>query len=433
MKFLGWEITRAKRSAGIEQGNGLGWLANIFQLWGGPQSSSGIAINEDRALTIGAVYTAVRIIGSTMASLPFHVYRRISQGGRELALQHWAYPLLHDSPNEYQTAFTWREVMMAHLLLWGDSFNRIEWLGNGSASDLYPLMPWDVDVKMTSGGVKYYHVRMPDGVEDLPDDEVIHVPGLTYDGLRGMSVIGKMRDALGLAKAAENLAASFFANGAKPGWNLQVPGRMSETAQQNLARSIAERFAGKDQLGVMITEEGSKLVGPLMMPLKDVQFVELRQASRSEIFGWYGVPPHLAGDAEKNTSWGTGIEQMDIGYAKHTIAPWAKRIEQEVNRKLFVRGSGLYCEMDMNGLMRGDFKSRMEGYQIAAGRPFLTGNEIRELEGWNASAQKDMDQVALAANASAAAQAGSAGGGAGGAGTPKPGAEPVLPGDPNAK
>jgi len=407
MRLFGFEIKRsAEGRAVVEQGNGVKWLSHLFELFSGPKSASGIPINEDSALTIAAVYTAVRIIGGTIGSLPLFVYRRTDGGGRELALRHWAYPLLHDSPNEYHTAFTWLEMMLAHLLLWGDSFNRIEWLGNGSAGALYPLMPWDVDVKLTSKGAKFYQVRLPDGREDLPDDEVLHVPGLTYDGLRGLSVIGKMRDSLGLAKAAENLAGSFFANGAKPGWNLQVPGRMSETAQQNLTKSIAERFAHKDALGVLVTEEGSKLIGPLTMPFRDAQFIEMRKFQRFEVFGWYGVPPHLAGDVEKASSWGTGIEQMDIGYAKHTIRPWCVRIEQEVNRKLFARGSQLYCKFNLDALMRGDFKSRMEGLQIAIGRPWLTPNEGRELEDWNRSAQPDMDQVAQAANASAATQAG---------------------------
>jgi HK97 family phage portal protein len=412
MKLLGFDIKRSAPT--VEQGNGTGWLTNILDLmesWG-LKSPAGVVVNEDKALTIGAVNTSIRIISSTIASLPLFVYRRGGEGGgRELAARHWAYPLLHDSPNEYHTSYTWRETLVAHLLLWGDSFNRIEWLGNGSAGALYPLMPWQVEVKLTSKGVKYYQVLLPDGREDLGDDEVLHVPGLSYDGLRGLSVIGKMRDALGLTKAAENLASTFFSNGAKPGWNLQVPGRMSAEAQLNLAKSLAERFASKDALGVLVTEEGSKLIGPLTMPLKDAQFLEMRKYQRSEIFGWYGVPPHLAGDTEKSTSWGTGIEQMDIGYAKHTIRPRCVSIEQEINRKLFGRGSGLYCEFDLNGLQRGDFKSRIEALMLATGRPFLTGNEARDLEGWNKSIQADMDTVALPLNTGAGGSGGDGNGG----------------------
>jgi HK97 family phage portal protein len=387
----------------VEQGTGTGWLSNILAVMAGPQASSGIHMNEPKALTLGPVSTAMRVIGGTFGSLPCHVYRRVEGGGRELAVRHWAYPLLHDSPNEYHTSFSWRELLIAHLLLWGNSYNRIEWLGNGSASALYPLMPWDVTPRLTSGGSKYYQVRLPDGKEDLPDDEVLHVPGLSYDGLKGMSVIGRLRDSLGLAKAAENLAGDFFAKGAKPGWNLQVPGRMSPTAQQNLASSIMERFAGKEAMGVLVTEEGSKLIGPLTMPFKDAEFVQIRQFQRDELLAEFGVPPHLGGASDKQTSWGSGVEQMDIGYAKHTIRPICVRVEQELNRKLFPRGSGLYVSFSMDALMRGDFKTRMEGLQIAVGGPWLTRNEAREIEDWNKSAEEGMDKVLTPLNLGAGA------------------------------
>ncbi len=341
-----WPFSRApQRRATITQGNGVSWLANALSLlgWGSMKTSSGVWINEDKAMSIAAVFTAVRIIGGTVGSLPLHVYRRSDAGGRELATRHWAYPLLHDSPNEYHTAFTWREMLMAHLLLWGNAYNRIEWLANGSAGALYPLMPWDVTPKLTSKGVKYYQVQLVDGKEDLPDDEMLHVCGITYDGIQGMSVVSKMRDSLGLTKTAEDLAGSFFANGAKVGGILEVPGKMDPVAQKNLVESLTEKLAGKEgAFKAIVLEEGAKFHGPNIMPFRDAQFLELRKFQRAEILGWYGVPPHLGGDTEKSTSWGTGIEQMDIGYAKHTITPLCVRIEQEVNRKLFNRGSGLF-------------------------------------------------------------------------------------------
>lgn len=394
MKIFGFDITR-RSAPTIEQGNGYSWLSAILDSFGGVKSSAGVVMTEQKALTIAAVSTAVRIISGTVASLPVHVYQR-ADTGRKIATRHWAYSLLHDSPNEYHTTHTWLALMLAHRLLWGDSFNRIEWLGNGAASALYPLMPWDVEVKLTGKGVKYYRVRLPDGSEDLGDDEVLHVPGLSYDGMRGMSVIGRMRDVLGISKAAENLVGKFFEGGAKPGWNLQVPGRMKETAQQNLAKSIVERFSSKEAMGVIVTEEGSKLIGPLTMPLKDAEFLGIRRFQRSEILAEFGVPPHLAGDTEKSTSWGTGIEQMDIGYAKHTITPHCVAIEQEINRKLL--GKGFYCKFNMDALTRGDFKSRIEALMLATGRPFLAGNEARELEDWPRSAQPDMDKVAMPLN-----------------------------------
>lgn len=382
-----------------------GFWKLLLEAFGGAPSSSGVTINERNAVSIAAVYTAVRIIGGTIGSLPLHVYRRTEAGGRDVAVRHWAYPLLHDAPNEYHTAMTWRELLVAHLLLWGNSYNRIEWLGNGAAGALLPLMPWNVRPKLTSGGVKYYEVQLEGGGrEDLPDDEVLHVPGVSYDGLAGMSVIQKMRDSLGLAKAAEDLAGGFFKNGAKLGGILEVPGSMSPTAQENLTKSVLQKMSGADgAFKALVLEGGAKWHGPTMMPLRDAQFLEIRKYQRGEIFGWYGVPPHLGGDTERSTSWGTGIEQQDIGYAKHTITPLCVRIEQELNRKLFLRGSGLFCKHGLDALMRGDFKTRMEGLQIAVGGPWLTRNEARAIEDWNRSTEDGMDKILTPLNINAGA------------------------------
>lgn len=384
-------------------GNGGDLTKMITQLFGGQRTAAGVSVSEKNAFTIGAVYTSVRIISGTVAALPLHVYRRGDGGRREFALRHWAYGLLHDAPSAYHTSFTWRELLMAHALLWGNHYSRIEWLNNGAASDLLPLMPWDVTPFRTRGGEQVYKVRFDDGWEDLPADEVLHIPGLGYDGVKGMSVVQNMREALGLAKAMETFSASFFGNGAKPGAILETPGRMNEAAQKNLAVSIAEKFGSvEDAFKVLVLEEGSKL-HTYTMPLKDAQLLEGRKFSRSEVFGWYGVPPHLGGDSERSTSWGTGIEQQDIGYAKHTITPWCVRIEQEVNRKLFGRGTGLYAKFNLDGLQRGDFQSRMEGYRVAVGAPFLTRNEARELEDWNTLADPAMDEVITPLNMGAGA------------------------------
>lgn len=387
-RMANWLATRAR----YETGNGNDIIKIITEAWGGGKSASGVSINEDKALTIGAVYTALRIIGGTMASLPLHVMRR-TEVSNEFAVRHWAYPLLHDSPNEYHSSFTWREVLIAHLLLWGNHYSRIEWLNNGSASALYPLMPWCVEPYRLKNGEQRYRILMADGKEDLPADEILHVPGMGYDGIKGVSVIQYQRDALGTAKAMDLFTGSFFANGAKPGAILETPGRMNPEAQKNLATSIAEKFGdASDAFKVLVLEEGSKL-HTYTMPLQDAQLLDSRKLSRSEVFGLYGVPPHLGGDTERSTSWGTGIEQQDIGYAKHTITPLCVRIEQEINRKLFGRGSGLYAKFNLAGLMRGDFKSRMEGMRIAVGGPFLTRAEAREIEDWNMSSEPGMDQV----------------------------------------
>lgn len=389
----------------FERREAVGWQQLLAEQLGW-RSSAGISVNPESALAIAAVFTSVRIIGGTLGSLPMQVFRRDDTGGRELARRHWAYPLLHSSPNKFHTAMSWRELMVAHVLLWGNSYNRIEWLGNGAAGALYPLMPWNVEPRLTKGGERYYELRLPDGREDLADYEMLHVPGLSYDGARGMSVVAKMRDSLGLALAAENFGAQFFANGAKIGGILEVPGKMDPQAQKTLTASLTERFnKAEGAFKAIVLEEGAKWHGNITMPLKDAQFLEIRKFQRSEIFGWYGLPPHLGGDTERQTSWGTGIEQMDIGYAKHTITPLCVRIEQELNRKLFGAGSDFYCKHVLDGLMRGDFKSRMEGLQIAIGRPWMSVNEGRLLSDMNRLADEGYDDIALPLNTGVGPQA----------------------------
>jgi HK97 family phage portal protein len=390
-KLAGWLFRASPENPSTSLSNPDSWL---FDLFGGQKTAAGIRMNEETALTVGAVYTAVRIISNSIGALPLHVYRRDDSGKRSFAVRHWAYPLLHDSPNEYHTSTIWLRMMMAHLLLWGNSYNRIEWVGNGSARNLLPLMPWCVTPRRTPTGMQVYDVRLSDGsMETLPGDEVLHIPGLMYDGIQGISVIGAMRDSAALAKVAEQFGSSFFANGARPGIVLEVPGKMKEGAQQTLAKSVMAGFSGpSNAFKAMVLEEGAKLHN-VQMPMQDAQFLETRRFQRSEILGWYGIPPHLGGDTERSTSWGTGIEQQDIGFAKHTIAPWCVAVEQELNRKLFGRGTGLYAKFNLDGLMRGDFKSRMEGYRIAVGAPFLSRNEARELEDWNTMSDAGMDEV----------------------------------------
>ena len=378
------------------------WL-NILPELIGQRSSSGTAITPDGAMGIPAVYTAVRIIGGTVGALPMHVYRAADDGGRDIARRHWAYSLLHDSPNEFHTAATWRETLVAHILLWGNAYARIDWMRNGAARALYPLMPWTVEPKLTKSGQRYYELRLPSGREDLADYEVLHIPGLSYDGVRGVSVVGQMRDALGLAKASETFAAKFLANGAKPGAILETPGRMNELAQKRLAESLQERFGNAENaFKMLVLEQGAKL-HTYTMPLKDAQFLEIRKFQRSEILAWYGVPPHLGGDSERQTSWGSGVEQMDLAYSKHTITPLCVRIEQELNRKLFGRGSDFYCKHNLDGLQRGDFLTRMQGLQIAVGRPFMSVNEARALSDMNRMADAGYDEIALPLNTSVGA------------------------------
>lgn len=390
--------------ARVVQGNGTGWLANLLNFFSSESRGGAEVVSEDRALTISAVFTAVRIISGTMSSLPLHVLRR-TERGREFALRHWSYTLLHDSPNEYHTTATWLRMYVAHLVLWGNFYNRIEWLRNGSAGALLPLMPWevtpfrvadgkrvDVGTRMAMPGEQVYLVETSKGKEYWASEDILHVPGVGYDGVKGLSVIRYNCHTLGTAKSMERFTGAFFRNSAKIGGILQVPARMRETAQKNLSDSLTDEMAKEENaFKTMVLEDGAKFI-PYTMPLEDAQLLDARKFSRSEIItGLFGVPPHLSGDTERQTSWGTGLEQQDIAYSKHTISPLCTGLEQELKRKLFGRGASEYAKFNLDALQRGDFKSRIEALVAAAGGPFITREEARDIEDWNMTGEPGAD------------------------------------------
>jgi len=405
MRIFGFDISRAPRGE-PRSGN---WLTSLLGSWQAESAGSGATITEDRALTISAVYTAVRIISGTMSSLPLHVMQR-TDTGREFATKHWAFPLLHDSPSEYHTTSLWLTTVIAQRLLWGNSYNRIAWLENGRADAIYPLMPWEVEPFRVGAKEKIwlgdeqrgrwalpneqvYAVQSVAGREYFAAEDILHFPGLGYDGLKGLSVVRYMADTLAKAKAMDKFTSAFFRNGAKPGAILETPGRMNEAAQKNLALSISKEFSSTENaFKVLVLEQGAKL-HTFTMPLQDAQLLEGQKLTRAEIYGIYGVPPHLGGDTERQTTWGTGIAEMDVGYSKHTILPLCVGIEQEINRKLFGRGASFYAKFNLSGLERGDFKSRVEALMHATGGPFLTREEARDLEDWPLSGEPGADKL----------------------------------------
>ena len=351
----------------------------LIEWAGGGPSAAGMSVNEDKAMGLAIAYGCAARIASALASLPIHVYKRAGKFS-EPAGEHWAQPLLADAPNPLHTSFVWRELIAMHALFWGNHYSAIEIDGRGEAIFL-PLLPWNVTVRLTSTGRrKVYVVRLSDGSEkEFREDRILHIPALGSDGLVGISPVRKLRNMYGLAMAAENFGSRFFANDARPSVVLETPAKMKAEAQKNLVTSLYEKFQGaEDKWKVLVLEEGAKM-HTVQMPLEDAQFLQTRQMQDIQICASFGVPPHMVGLQEKSTSWGSGIEQMSIGFAKYTMLPWCRKIEQELQRKLFA-GTEYFAKFSLEGLMRGDYKSRMEGYQIAVQNGIKTRNEVRELE-----------------------------------------------------
>jgi len=368
-------LARSLENPATSLANPAAWLAAL----GGGATASGVAVGEQGALKSSAVFACVRVLSETVASLPLIVYRK-SGGEKNAAPGHPLNALLHDAPNEAMTSFTFRETLTAHVATWGNGYAVIERNGAGRTVALLPLLPDRTRPTRVQGRI-VYRTRTERGEIELEPDDVLHIPGLGFDGLVGYSVIGMARQAVGLALATEEFGARFFANNARPGAVLEHPGKLGEGARKNLAESVIDPLRGlANAHKVAVLEEGMKLheVG---IPPEDAQFLQTRKFQTAEIARIFRVPPHLIGDLEKATF--SNIEHQSIEFVVHTIRPWLVRWEQELMRKLFAGDPLHFPEFKIDGLLRGDIKSRYEAYATGINAGFVTRNEARALENLN--------------------------------------------------
>mgnify|MGYP001302781033 CR=1 FL=1 len=344
-------------------------------------SGSGKSVTARTAIQVSAVYACVRVIAETVASLPLHLYESTDSGSVK-AVGHPLYRVLHDEPNAEMTSFILREVMLAHLLLWGNAYCQIIRTGRNQITQLYPLLPDRMEVDRDSHGSLVYTYTTTDGkTVKLAPEEVLHVPGLGFDGIMGYSPIALERNAIGLGIAAEEYGSKFFANGATPSGVLTHPNTVK--SPKALRESWNAAHGGSVNSGkVAILEEGMKFER-ISMPNNEAQFLETRKFQVSEICRIFRVPPHLVGDLEHATF--SNIEHQSISFGVHTIRPWLVRIEQSMNRALFSKTEKerFFVRFNMDGLLRGAYKERMEGYAIARQNGWMSANDIRELENLN--------------------------------------------------
>ena len=341
-------------------------------------SGSGKSVSPTSAIQVSAVYACVRVIAETIASLPFHVYEATDEGSRK-AVEHPLYRLIHDEPNLEMTSFVWRETMLAHLLLWGNAYCQIIRSGRSQILGLYPLLPDRMEVDRDSAGTLTYTYSTGSGqTVKLRPEDVLHIPGLGFDGIMGYSPIALEKNAIGLGLAAEEYGSKFFSNGARPSGILTHPNTVKDP--KKLRDSWNAAYGGSNNSGRVAVLEENMSYTPISMPNSEAQFLETRKFQVSEICRIYRVPPHMVGDLEHATF--SNIEHQSISFAVHTIRPWVVRLEQAMNRALFSdKEKGIfYVRFNMDGLMRGDYKSRMEGYAIGRQNGWMSANDIRELE-----------------------------------------------------
>lgn len=349
-------------------------------------SSSGKTVTERSAMQMTAVYSCVRILSEAVAGLPLHFYRYTDDGGKEKAIDHPLYSLLHDEPNPEMTSFIFRETLMTHLLLWGNAYAQIIRNGKNEIIALYPLMPNKMDVSRDKSGQLYYtYVTQPEeahtmkgNIVYLNPSEVLHIPGLGFDGLVGYSPIAMAKNAIGMAVACEEYGAKFFANGAAPGGVLEHPGTIKDP--QRVRESWQSTFGGSGNSNkVAVLEEGMKYT-PIGISPEQAQFLETRKFQINEIARIFRVPPHMVGDLEKSSF--SNIEQQSLEFVKYTLDPWIVRWEQSIRRALLTpeEKKKYFVKFNLEGLLRGDYQSRMNGYAIGRQNGWMSANDIRELE-----------------------------------------------------
>ena len=349
-------------------------------------STSGKTVTERSAMQMTAVYSCVRILAEAIAGLPLHLYTYKEDGGKEKAIGHPLYLLLHDEPNPEMSSFVFRETLMTHLLLWGNAYAQIIRNGKGEVVALYPLMPNRMTVDRDSSGQLFYSYQMNNsdaptmkaGTVILKPSDVLHIPGLGFDGLVGYSPIAMAKNAIGLAIATEEYGAKFFANGATPGGLLEYPGTVKDP--DRVRESWNKGFSGSQNAGkVAILEEGMKYT-PISIAPEQAQFLETRKFQINEIARIFRVPPHMVGDLEKSSF--SNIEQQSLEFVKYTLDPWVVRWEQSLSRALFTpeEKKQYFFKFNVEGLLRGDYQSRMNGYATARQNGWMSANDIRELE-----------------------------------------------------
>src|SRR5699024_2819672 len=352
-------------------------------------TTAGQNVTERTAMQNTAVYACVRVLAESLATLPLHLYQLTDDGGKQRVNDHSLSFLLHDDPNPEMISFIFRETMMTHLLLWGNAYAQIIRNGQGQITGLYPLMPDRMDVNRARNGELYYtYTRNYDDYQAkdeskqvvLLSDEVLHIAGLGFDGLIGYSPIAMAKNAIGLSLAAEQYGSTFFKNDATPGGILEHPSVVKDP--ERLRKSWQSQFSGPSGHSIAVLEEGMTFHQLSITP-DQAQFLDTRKFQLDEIARIFRIPPHMIGDLERSTF--SNIEQQSLEFVKYTLNPWCVRWEQAMNQQLLSKEEqGRYfIKFNVDGLMRGDYESRMNGYAIGRQNGWLSANDIRELEDLN--------------------------------------------------
>ena len=351
----------------LQEALGVGW-----------STPAGITVNPAQAIKFAPVFQCIRVLAESIGMMPLHLFSE-QQGVKSKAFNHPLYSLLHDAPNDFQTNQEWLEMMIAHLGLRGNFYcwiNRV----NGEVRELLPLNPDSVKPKQHNNWDITYQVTFPGGrTETLPADQMLHIRLMTIDGVIGLSPIEQAKNTIGLGMAAEKFGSQLFGNGSRPSGILSTEKNITDREQLALIKEQWETANRGDQLRTAILSGGLTWTAISISP-EDAQFLETRGYQRTEIAGLFRVPPHMIGDLSKTTV--GNVEQQAIDFVTHSLMPIYTRIEKRIKVSLLTpkERETLYAKFNVNGLLRGDMKTRGEFYWRQFQMGALSSNEIREFE-----------------------------------------------------
>ncbi|MBR0186524.1 MAG: phage portal protein [Synergistaceae bacterium] len=369
---------REKKSAAVSAENVSQVLTGFYGL-----KTAGVYVSPSTALQCSAVFACIGLLAESISQLPLKVYRFVD-GDRREDRGHWAYELLARRPCSWLTSFNWRELAMMCLCLRGDFYAYKVRDNSGRVRELLPLLPGAIAVRQLDNWELQYMVTFSNGTsKTVPQSEIFHVMYRSVDGVRGLSPIACERQTIGLALAAQEHGAATFSNGAKPGGVLMLPGILKQEALERLKADWQSAYSGENAGNTAILEQGIEFK-PLSMTNADAQYLETRKFQVEEIARIFGIPLFMIQSTEKTTTWGSGIEQISMGYVRYTLLAWIRRWEDAIWRDLLSETDPeVQVKFNVEGLQRGAMSSRFDAYQKGINMGVYSPNEIRKLEDMN--------------------------------------------------
>jgi HK97 family phage portal protein len=351
------------------------WLDEILTNY---ESDSGIRVNEETAIKFSAVWSAVNLLSSSAAQLPYQVFKRIDNG-KAIYKEHPSYQLIHEAPNEWMNSFSFKQILMIYALLWGNGYAKIQKDTRERPISLIPIHSALVQPVLIEG-VLFYRIN---GTEMIPARDMIHLMGFSLDGITGKSPIEVARDTIGLGLAAQQFGSTFFKNGSNTEMGFQVPGNLDDEQYKRLQTVLMQRNSGGENAHKPLLLEGGMTLEKITIPPDQAQFIQTRNFQVNEIARIFNVPPHMIGDLERSTN--NNIEQQSIEFVQYSLMPWVIRLEEEFTRKLIFESEkpDIFIEANADGLMRGDAQARAAYYKTRWEIGSLSANEIRAKENDN--------------------------------------------------